>query len=79
MKTVQEIGNEIVKELFINKTGDEGVNRILKEWANSIIDTCAESATVYIETWDNIDEETGDIARYGVVDHDSIYKVKEKL
>lgn len=44
MKTVKEIGDDVVASLIIRLEGDEGVQKILQEWANDIIEKCAKTA-----------------------------------
>lgn len=75
MRTIKEIGDEIVKALLIEKSGDDGVQKILRQYVESVIDECAERA----ETEDQVGYNEDGGYSYQTVDRESILKVKKLL
>lgn len=86
IKTLQEVTDEIVHSLFFvkdgEKTGDDKIKEILKEWANGIVDMCASSFEYSMRqgyrTINEIDE-VPDGAPYPVLHRGSILRVKEMI
>lgn len=74
MKTVEEINREIL-QLGILKQGDK-IPNLLKEWAESIIDKCADKADIIEKVGYYGD---GDTYEYETVDTDTILSVKKLL
>lgn len=85
MKTVKEIGDDIVASLIIRLEGDEGVQKILQEWANSIIEECAGNFECSMEKcvegdwYEQMYADTDGDYVYPVLHRGSILEVKKKL
>lgn len=69
MRTIEEINTKIM-QLGIMRQGDK-IPDVLREWANEIVDCCAENADLKIVNrgWDD----------YHVVDRDTILQVKKLI
>ncbi len=75
MKTTQELVDEIITGVLIHKTmGDKEIKALLKDWADSIVDECAEKAdTKYSKVY------CIEIKYEHTIDRDSILDVKNQI